>query len=59
MASKEKNGFLNVRLECLNGRVKITMSWVEPTTEKSISSSHEPDLIHMAPDRTCKEVLFK
>lgn len=56
---KEKNCFLNVRLECLNERVKITMYWVEPTTEKSISSSHEPDLIHMPADRTCKEVLFK
>lgn len=40
-------------LECLNGGVKITMSGVEPTTEKSIFLSHEPDLIHMPLDRTC------
>lgn len=42
-------------LECLNGGVKITMSGVEPATEKSIFLSHEPDLIHMPLDRTCKK----
>lgn len=54
---KGRDRYLNVGLECLNGGVKITMSGVEPATEKSIFLSHEPDLIHMPLDRTCKKSL--